>query len=295
MTARFAQTTADIHEAAETLKRLRPVYADLLDFHAAVAIVQQEAKNRFTPQPLAIAENILKAKLAGKLPLVEPAQLPIPPAPAEALFDTIGDLAKKANPEMAEAMDAIAAGLANGKIDRPRLLTALLASDKGYVNLAAASSDIDPNALVFVAYGSIKPFVETCAEQLAAYLDPDRPYHTAYCPICGGPPIMATIEEEGRRHLVCGFCWQRWPMRRVFCPFCENTDTQSLDYFFSEAEPDYRVDLCRRCKKYITTLDLRRIDRPVHLSLEQVATLHLDVKAADEGFAPPAAAVAQGQ
>ena len=85
-------------------------------------------------------------------------------------------------------------------------------------------------------------------------------------------------------------------MRRVFCPFCENTDAKSLDYFFSEAEPDYRVDLCRRCKKYITTLDLRQVQRPVHLPLEQVATLHLDVKAADEGFVPPAAApTTQGQ
>jgi len=290
MTHRFAQTSAEIAEAAEALKRLRPVYADLLDFHAAVAMAQQQAKSRFHPEPLPIEQRVLKAKIEGKLPLAEPRQLPVPMDLAAGLFDTIGQLATKANAEMAAAVEAIAACLDSGKIDRAALLTAVLESDQGGLDLTARAGGIDPNALVFMAYGSLKPFVETCAEQLAAYLDPDRPYHTAYCPICGGPPIMATLEEEGRRHLVCGFCWQRWPMRRVFCPFCENTDTKLLDYFFSEAEPDYRVDLCRRCRKYIATLDLRRMARPVHFALEQVATLHLDVKAAEEGFAPGAGA-----
>jgi FdhE protein len=211
-------------------------------------------------------------------------------AAAEALFDAIGALACKANDEMAAAVDTIRAGLQNGKLERRRLLTAVLESDQALIGLAAEAGQIDPNALIFIAYGSIKPFVETSAEQLAAYLDPDRPYHTGYCPICGGAPVMATLEEEGRRHFVCGFCWQRWPMRRIFCPFCENTDPKTLDYFFSEAEPDYRVDLCRRCKHYIAAIDLRRADRIVYLPLEQAATLHLDIKAAEEGFLPPAVA-----
>jgi len=71
---------------------------------------------------------------------------------------------------------------------------------------------------------------------------------------------------------------------RIFCPFCENTDSQTLKYFFSESEKGYRVDVCDKCRKYIKTVDTRTVDHPIHPPLEQISTLHLDMMAREKGL-----------
>ena len=73
-------------------------------------------------------------------------------------------------------------------------------------------------------------------------------------------------------------------MKRLYCPFCENSDSKLLHYLFSEEEKDVRVDLCDNCKKYIKTVDARRADRTIYPPLEQISTLHLDIKAGEEGY-----------
>jgi FdhE protein len=44
------------------------------------------------------------------------------------------------------------------------------------------------------------------------------------------------------------------------------------------------VDVCENCKRFIKTVDLRKISRIIYPPLEQVATLHLDMKAAEAGY-----------
>jgi FdhE protein len=83
---------------------------------------------------------------------------------------------------------------------------------------------------------------------------------------------------------VCGFCWHRWPTRRRACPWCGNVDAGTLHYFAPEQEPEYRVELCDGCQHYLKTLDLRHLERPAYLPLEQVASLHLDLKAQEMGY-----------
>jgi FdhE protein len=75
-------------------------------------------------------------------------------------------------------------------------------------------------------------------------------------------------------------------VKRIFCPFCDHSDNKDLHYIFIEEEKEFRVDLCDRCKKYLKNLDARRADRLIYPPLEQVATLHLDIKAQEEGFGP---------
>jgi FdhE protein len=86
--------------------------------------------------------------------------------------------------------------------------------------------------------------------------------------------------------LICGFCWHPWPVKRVFCPFCENRDGKTLHYFYSEEEKDTRVDLCDNCKKYIKALDTKKVARLIYPPLEQLSTMHLDIKAQEMGFEP---------
>jgi FdhE protein len=44
--------------------------------------------------------------------------------------------------------------------------------------------------------------------------------------------------------------------------------------------------VCDNCKKYIKTLDTRKVERLIYPPLEQISTIHLDIKAQEMGFVP---------
>jgi FdhE protein len=72
----------------------------------------------------------------------------------------------------------------------------------------------------------------------------------------------------------------------MICPFCNNKDQESLQFFYAEEEKTHRVDLCDKCHQYIKTVDLRTIGDTDFL-LEDLATLHLDIVASERGYKRP--------
>jgi len=44
------------------------------------------------------------------------------------------------------------------------------------------------------------------------------------------------------------------------------------------------VDVCDKCKKYVKTIDVRKLQRPMYPVVEQIATLHLDMMAREQGL-----------
>jgi FdhE protein len=71
---------------------------------------------------------------------------------------------------------------------------------------------------------------------------------------------------------------------RIKCPFCGNEEQQTLAYFSIEGEERYRVDVCNECKRYIKTVDFRETREEANLDVEDIATLHLDMLANEEGY-----------
>ena len=69
------------------------------------------------------------------------------------------------------------------------------------------------------------------------------------------------------------------------CPFCSQTKVSSIDYLYSDDEPEYRVNLCAGCNRYLKVVDTRKMMRRFYPPLEQVASLHLDMLAAEKGYA----------
>jgi len=98
------------------------------------------------------------------------------------------------------------------------------------------------------------------------------------------PKIGHLVDKEGKRHLFCSQCGFEWRFRRVKCPFCGNEEQQTLSYFTVEGDERYRVDVCDVCKRYIKTLDFRNVGEEAILDVEDVATLHLDMLAHEEGY-----------
>lgn len=285
MIPNLALTSDQVKQSVAAVKERKPDLAGMLDFYGRIFVAQEESKHRHRIEPPKIAENIRSIRLREKLPLIEIKEFEYDKNEARRLFILICGLAKEDNPSLAGSarilLDALAAGLAAGE-----LFAGLLNGDEALFENVAAELGVEKPVLGFIVYHSLKPSLSICADQLSANLNRKEPWQKGCCPVCGSPPILSSLEGDGSRHLFCSFCWQRWAVKRIFCPFCETSDQSYLHYLFGEEDKDVRVDLCDNCNKYIKTIDLRSADRLIYPPLEQIATLHLDFKAKEEGFDP---------
>ena len=279
MSENITITSDQITKAAESLKELRPAYGTILDFYKQIFIAQEDSKDMIQIESIQISEEMLSIKAEENFPLINISEFTIDAKEAGDLLIRICNMVKDAGGDMVSTNQTILQAIEAGKLDRSKLFAGLLNEDDTFFEKTATELKIEKKALAFIAYSSLKPSLSMCAEQLSAYLDKDKPWGKGYCPICGSPPGLSMFEGEGERFLFCSFCWHKWASNRIFCPFCDNSDTKTLNYFFSEDEKEYRVDLCDKCKKYIKTIDTRKTERIIYPSLEQVATLHLDIKA----------------
>jgi FdhE protein len=132
---------------------------------------------------------------------------------------------------------------------------------------------------------SLRPELEVVAEKYGALVEKSD-WTEGYCPICGKEPKIGEIREseDGRRYLFCHQCGYKWHFRRIKCPFCGNEEQHSLAYFAVEGEESHRVDVCNKCRRYIKIIELPKSSEGVNLDVEDIATLHLDMLAYEEGY-----------
>ncbi|CAB1055636.1 hypothetical protein D1BOALGB6SA_369 [Olavius sp. associated proteobacterium Delta 1] len=285
MTVNFALTPGQVNKAVETVIKNNPVYTDMLAFYGPLFDAQEESKTRLRIEPLQIADDVRAVKTQEKFPLIEIKDFAYDKTESTNLFITIGRLAQEANPKLA-ASASILIKAVDTNLEPERLFNAILNGNEALFENVSEALDIEKQVLGFMTYNSLKPSLCTGADQLSAYLSKDEPWLKGYCPICGSAPIISILEGEGARSLICSFCWHPWSVKRVYCPFCDNSDNKDLHYLFNEEEKDLRVDLCDKCNKYLKTIDTRQVGRLIYPPLEQVSTLHLDFKAQEEGFEP---------
>lgn len=273
----------DIKKAAAALRKLRPVYETFINFYEQVFKAQEASKNQIDIAPIQISDEMLSLKTEENFPLIDIADFAVDMKSANKLFIELCKTAKGTNERLAgsarKILDAI-----NGVLDPKTLFTSLLNGDDKNFEEAAKELSIAKNVLAFFTYNSLKPSITLCAEQLSVYLDKEDLWQQGYCPICGSPPVLSMLQGEGKRFLICSFCWHKWPVKRAFCPFCNTHDNKTFHYFFSEEEKEYRVYTCDSCKKYIKTIDTKKAERTIYPPMEQIVTLHLDMKASEMGY-----------
>ena len=165
-------------------------------------------------------------------------------------------------------------------------ITAFLSRDETTFTTMAQEVNLEPMVLRFVTSMALKPSLNALREAVGERIQKET-WNYGYCPLCGSSPDMASLDDQGKRILHCELCGSEWRYPRLKCPFCENSEPKELGYFVSEEEEGFRVDFCKKCKVYIKTLDMRVVESPAPLELENIITLHLDMLAHEQGFKTP--------
>jgi FdhE protein len=194
---------------------------------------------------------------------------------------------EKGLPVVREGSASIRNALLEGSPDLQALAKLILENRREEIDDAARDLGLDPRLLEFIVGQLLKPLVENRVGSMTP-LPEELQWVKGYCPVCGSWPGLSLIRGvEGQRLLKCSFCSHEWRFSRTQCPFCENTDFDSMEYLYSEERDSERVEVCRKCERYILSIDLRNRDDVV-LDVAPIGLLYLDLIARQHGFRPGA-------
>ncbi|OPL15726.1 MAG: hypothetical protein AVO39_07135 [delta proteobacterium MLS_D] len=279
----MAQKLKDSLKMIESYKHASPHYEELLDILGDILILREEYRRKIERDIYTVEESLTETKLKGGMPLVDFMDGEIDFEEPKKYFLALLDLAEKR--DLGEAQQ-IRQDLESGVIDFTEMVRASF--DGRGADEAGDLEDADDEDLFdllgFLVEESMRPSLEIFADRYAEIVNAAN-WGEGYCPICGREPKIAQLKnDEGEKYLFCGQCGFEWRYPRLKCPFCENEDQQTLAFFTVEDDERYRVDVCNVCNRYIKTIDFRNMKEKPNLDVEDIATLHLDILASDEGY-----------
>lgn len=268
----------------QQLKEKRPGYEEILNFYQKIREEQEKIKSSLKIVPILFKKEWKDLLTKEGFPLLERKDFPLDVEASVTLFQTLCQIGKETNPYMANQVRKIKETLDNKRIDLKELLRE--GANEQKMELIADEFGLDKKVFLFLIQSCIRPSIEAGMEQLLNELNIET-WLKGYCPVCGSLPYLSLLKEEvGKRYLLCSFCGYQWRVERLFCPFCNNKEQESLHYFYGEGEEAYRIDLCEKCHQYIKTIDLRKMEES-DPSLEDLVTLHLDILASPKGYKRP--------
>jgi len=270
----------------EDYKTANPHYTDLLDILAEILILREQYRNTMVNPIFSVEDKLIPGKMQGGLPLIDLAGHTYDFTRPKEYFNTLVAIAEKRLPNEAQKVLNI---VQDEKFDWETMVRLSFTPDlEEPPEIDTKESETDNEHLDLIdlfVEESLRPEMEYVAEKYATAIS-KLGWSEGYCPICGKEPKIGEIREgeDGRRYLFCHQCGHKWYFRRIKCPFCGNEEQHSLAYFAVEGEERYRVDVCNKCRRYIKIVDVPKSAHDINLDVEDIATLHLDMLAYEEGY-----------
>jgi FdhE protein len=276
----MAKMLKDALKTIEKYKSITPHYGEMLDILGEILILREEYRRKMKNVIFPIDEGLMEKKIFGGLPLIDFSTGTFDLTEPKQYFSALLEIAEKRAPgETKEVLQMIQDGIFNFEKMISDSFNSLQDDD--------IAEDIGDDVIDLVDLfleESLRPALEKVVEKYGKSIA-KAGWTEGYCPICGKEPKIGEIrEEEGRRFLFCTQCGFEWRFMRIKCPFCGNEEQQTLAYFSIEGEEKYRVDVCNECKRYIKIVDFRESKEEADLDVEDIATLHLDMLANEEGY-----------
>jgi FdhE protein len=271
-------TLETIERRVAEVRRARVQYGEVVAWLgrllAETVKVQDEVR---LPAFTLTAERTGEAFVAGR-PLFTAAELPLDMELTRRLY---AELVKMVDARKAgrEQVDGLAKALDADQGDPPKALLAALGMDLAGLTAAGGELGVAPQVLDMLLRLAARPSPRAVSAAALTQVDLES-WAQGHCPVCGSPPRLADLSGPGgRRRLHCALCETSWFFRRRHCPFCHNDDPETQEVLISEGEEGYRVDLCLQCGQHVKTLDLRVLEGPVIVWLDDMSTWHLDLAA----------------
>jgi len=269
----------------EDYKSANPHYTELLDIMADILILREEYRNSMKDPIFRVEENLITKKMEGGLPLIDFMGKEYDLTRPKEYFNSLISIAEKRMPEEAQNIIDI---IKSQQFDWEKMIRASFDRKNEETDaqelLAGREAEENIDLIDLFTEESLRPELESIAEKYGEIIEKSN-WSEGYCPICGKEPKIGEIRgEEGKRYLFCHQCGFKWYFHRIKCPFCGNEEQHSLAYFEVEGEERYRVDVCNKCRRYIKTVELPKSSEEPNLDVEDIATLHLDMIAYDEGY-----------
>ncbi len=230
-----------------------------------------------------------RARLAMGLPWIDATAIhPDPDQVQVILRELLADLRSSAASNRV-VLDRLIEAVDAGTLSAIAFLRAILDRDGSAIDLFAERLGVPTQVLHFIGVFLARPFFAVAAHGFNPELV-EIEKAGATCPACGQEAALAVhMPDGGQRRLWCRYCGVEWPVRRLRCLSCGNTDSATLGYFKLDEEIDRRVDYCEKCRCYVKTIDLRTSSgerSPVRTDLEDLMSGELDATAVREGFVP---------
>ncbi len=277
-----------LHKSLQTIedyKTANPHYNEILDILGEILIVREEYRNNMKNSIFSVDEKIIARKMEGGLPLIDFAGGNFDLARPREYFNSLIAIAKRKMPANSKNMMEI---ITSEQFDWETMIKASFSHVENIFiaeieNFEGAEENLD--LIDLFVEESLRPELEFIADKYGKIIS-QYGWTEGYCPICGKEPKIGEIRraEDGKRYLFCHQCGFKWNFRRIKCPFCGNEEQHSLAYFAVEGEERYHVDVCNKCRRYIKTVELPKAEEEINLDVEDIATLHLDMLAYEEGY-----------
>jgi len=270
----------------EDYKTANPHYTELLDIMADILILREEYLNNMKYSIFDVDEKLISQKMKGGLPLIDLTGKKYNLSHPKEYFDSLISIAEKRIPEVAQNITDI---IKSPDFDWEKNIRDSFDCkvDKIQTDESPEDHDDEDNIDLIELFleESLRPEMEFIARKYGEIVKKSD-WSEGYCPICGKEPKIGEIreEEDGKRYLFCHQCGFKWYFQRIKCPFCGNDEQHSLAYFEVEGEERYRVDVCNKCRRYVKTVELPKSSEEPNMDIEDIATLHLDMIAYDEGY-----------
>ncbi|MGA7279022.1 MAG: formate dehydrogenase accessory protein FdhE [Desulfocapsaceae bacterium] len=281
-----SSSVENIRKAAGSLKELRPHYRNVLDYYEQLLIAQEMVKDALALSPIEDSHGLPKEEAEKSMVLANISAISFDKELTRDLMEKMCDLRRTAGSSSATLTNKFKAIINADGFEFETFIRDFLSRNGDAMNHLASVYGLDREFLFHVTYHSLQPSIQSWANGAAAFLPENFSWNKGVCPVCGERPALATIDDQGKRFLHCSFCWQKWHVNRGLCPVCDNHDPEFLQYFYSEEEAEYRVELCEKCKTYIKCIDSRNTERQLYPPLEHVVTLHLDMSIQKKGYTP---------
>lgn len=172
----------------------------------------------------------------------------------------------------------------DGALDLKAMLRQSLVQDQAGLLETAQTWRVDPDLLATLSRFMLTPIAYAYAVAFGKALKFGS-WQRGYCPVCGAWPVLAELRGRDKlRYLGCGRCGTAWPLKRLECLWCGNTDEKQLSFLYDPDRPQQRVDVCDNCQGYIKTITTFDPLEPDMLLVHDLETIYLDQMAADQGY-----------